>query len=645
MSSYVHTARGAFASQKPDMKALVDAVDVVTAESPAPAVAYLAPSPPTAVAPSASVTATAGPFRKRKHGDPLAAALDASSGSTNSYAGHLSSVPSPFHLGNGMPAYPVLPPMNAAMNAPVAVTSAASSAGGKAKKPRTAKSAKTTGAKATAAGRAPDAAVVNPARQKRLEQNRLAAIESRRRKKVVLEELQRSVAFYTKANATLKSQNEDLEGRILWAKCKAYQMEQEKQKQANGENLEAGDDENKSGPEGNAKLESHTTAETGASSEIIVSEKVAKSTEVLDPAASSKPPVLVRVPAQLPFKPAANTVPASHVSRPVKTAAFSKVPMAKDGTEVELTEEQQAHFAATQALYKSMGFPPGAARAAAFTFCLTGRSGCSAFGGSDDPEAARKMKPTASLNKQVAAVIESKKVKSDTPSQSVRPVPAPVSVPALPAIPAIAAASTTEKKTEEVAATASCASTPVMRGVPMQTKDSNKNEDDGEVDTKEKETDEDADASNSYIEALNKFAMQQAVAANAAAAAASAAIQAAKFHSELMKKKHQHGGKKSTIHDYPALVSSPDKSPSPSASTANEESRNSQSTSSPTPSSPSQTPQGMHSMQCFSFPFQGFGTGTQMPFPQMPNNMIAFSAGSPWRFPSMGGYGSEEKKE
>lgn len=47
-------------------------------------------------------------------------------------------------------------------------------------------------------------------RKIRLEQNRKAAKESRRRKKVMIEELQRSVIFFSRANGTLKQQNEDL---------------------------------------------------------------------------------------------------------------------------------------------------------------------------------------------------------------------------------------------------------------------------------------------------------------------------------------------------------------------------------------------------------------------------------------------------
>jgi hypothetical protein len=50
----------------------------------------------------------------------------------------------------------------------------------------------------------------------RLDQNRKAARESRKRKKVMIEELQRSLVFFSKANAALKQKNDDLE-RLLVA--------------------------------------------------------------------------------------------------------------------------------------------------------------------------------------------------------------------------------------------------------------------------------------------------------------------------------------------------------------------------------------------------------------------------------------------
>jgi hypothetical protein len=52
-------------------------------------------------------------------------------------------------------------------------------------------------------------------RAMRLEQNRKAARESRKRKKVLVEELQRSVIFFSRANGTLRSQNEEMEQMLL----------------------------------------------------------------------------------------------------------------------------------------------------------------------------------------------------------------------------------------------------------------------------------------------------------------------------------------------------------------------------------------------------------------------------------------------
>ena len=57
-------------------------------------------------------------------------------------------------------------------------------------------------------------------RHARLESNRKAARESRRRKKVLVEELQRSVIFFTKANANLKAKNEQLERLLSEARAR-----------------------------------------------------------------------------------------------------------------------------------------------------------------------------------------------------------------------------------------------------------------------------------------------------------------------------------------------------------------------------------------------------------------------------------------
>eukprot|EP00573_Skeletonema_grethae_P002778 CAMPEP_0201687658 /NCGR_PEP_ID=MMETSP0578-20130828/1616_1 /ASSEMBLY_ACC=CAM_ASM_000663 /TAXON_ID=267565 /ORGANISM="Skeletonema grethea, Strain CCMP 1804" /LENGTH=378 /DNA_ID=CAMNT_0048171829 /DNA_START=98 /DNA_END=1234 /DNA_ORIENTATION=+ len=55
--------------------------------------------------------------------------------------------------------------------------------------------------------------------QARLEANRKAARESRRRKKVLVEELQRSVIFFSRANGQLKQKNEELERMFIQAQA------------------------------------------------------------------------------------------------------------------------------------------------------------------------------------------------------------------------------------------------------------------------------------------------------------------------------------------------------------------------------------------------------------------------------------------
>jgi hypothetical protein len=59
------------------------------------------------------------------------------------------------------------------------------------------------------------------AREVRLDQNRKAARDSRRRKKVMIEELQRSVIFFSRANGTLKQQNDELSRLLMQAQNQA----------------------------------------------------------------------------------------------------------------------------------------------------------------------------------------------------------------------------------------------------------------------------------------------------------------------------------------------------------------------------------------------------------------------------------------
>mmetsp|Transcript_12811 Transcript_12811/g.20623 ORF Transcript_12811/g.20623 Transcript_12811/m.20623 type:complete len:297 (+) Transcript_12811:232-1122(+) len=63
------------------------------------------------------------------------------------------------------------------------------------------------------------------AREIRLEQNRKAARESRRRKKVMIEELQRSVIFFSRANGTLKQQNDELTRLLMQAQAHVAAIE------------------------------------------------------------------------------------------------------------------------------------------------------------------------------------------------------------------------------------------------------------------------------------------------------------------------------------------------------------------------------------------------------------------------------------
>ncbi len=66
---------------------------------------------------------------------------------------------------------------------------------------------------------------ISKAREVRLEQNRKAARESRRRKKVMIEELQRSVVFFSRANNTLKHQNDDLSRLVMQAQAQVAAIE------------------------------------------------------------------------------------------------------------------------------------------------------------------------------------------------------------------------------------------------------------------------------------------------------------------------------------------------------------------------------------------------------------------------------------
>lgn len=168
-------------------------------------------------------------------------------------------------------------------------------------------------------------------RSKRLEQNRQAAVESRRRKKHMVEELQRSVQYYSRANATLKSQNAELERQLLVAKQRTMVREKPKS----------------------------TDTGTGINTASAKVSTVHPQEKHVSPPKESMPEAETSEQSTI-----------HHVSRP-----YSALIGAASRSDTE-RQAQQAQYAATQALYKSMGYPAGAARVAASTFSqLVGQTG------------------------------------------------------------------------------------------------------------------------------------------------------------------------------------------------------------------------------------------------------------------------------
>lgn len=219
---------------------------------------------------------------------------------------------------------------------------------------------------------------------------------------VQVDELKRSVHFYTKANTNLKAQNADLERQLLMAK--------------------------------QAILFKKETADTKAAS------------------AKAAAPVV------------SNTLPTMDMSAVAAASIFGN----KSKEDIE-REAMQAQFAATQALYASMGYPSAAARAAASTF--------------------------SSVSTQAA------------------PVPPPeVKEPTKTTTPSTALQNNPFVNLYCMSNNAS-----LMKSMGTSLPDSTSN----------------SCIDMDRIEDLNQFAMQQAAAANAAAAAATAAIKAANFHRQM----------------------------------------------------------------------------------------------------------------
>jgi hypothetical protein len=98
----------------------------------------------------------------------------------------------------------------------------------------------------------------------RLEQNRKAARESRKRKKVMIEELQRSVIFFSRANGALKQQNDDLTRLLMQAQTHIGSMDEGSQEgQANASvSAESGEEQKAAALEQTQAVAGHAAAQT-----------------------------------------------------------------------------------------------------------------------------------------------------------------------------------------------------------------------------------------------------------------------------------------------------------------------------------------------------------------------------------------------
>uniref|UniRef100_A0A7S4MTJ2 BZIP domain-containing protein n=1 Tax=Odontella aurita TaxID=265563 RepID=A0A7S4MTJ2_9STRA len=209
---------------------------------------------------------------------------------------------------------------------------------------------------------------MSKAREIRLEQNRKAARESRRRKKVMIEELQRSVIFFSRANGTLKQQNDELQRLLVQAQSQVQAIEQ------NGATVSA---QPKEGESGTTPAEGQAPAPGADAAPAPAAPAPAPSTEGGDPAVAQQAVAAAQAAQQAQAQAAA--------------AQFQFQNMA---------QAQAAQAAATQAIYESQGFPPAAARAAAQT--LVGGQGGAAPGQAPAPADGSATAPAPGIDSQTA---------------------------------------------------------------------------------------------------------------------------------------------------------------------------------------------------------------------------------------------------
>jgi len=220
---------------------------------------------------------------------------------------------------------------------------------------------------------------MSKAREIRLEQNRKAARESRRRKKIMIEELQRSVIFFSRANGTLKQRNDELERLLLQAKGQVQAFEDGKHQAAAAaegvdetavgdgskpETKEAeanGEDKSPSSEPGDKQEQPEHAPDTTGHNNLVRPEDNGL---VVQPQSTMPPmPQLKHQQIQLQRTQCEEAKQAQTVSQQAQAQQAVACAQAQ-----QQAQAHAARAAATQAMFESHGFPPIAARAAAQTF-------------------------------------------------------------------------------------------------------------------------------------------------------------------------------------------------------------------------------------------------------------------------------------
>lgn len=203
---------------------------------------------------------------------------------------------------------------------------------------------------------------MSKAREIRLEQNRKAARESRRRKKVMIEELQRSVIFFSRANGTLKQQNDELSRLLMQAQAQIAAAEsgqqaaqgQEAHQQASGN--EASQDQTappQAAPAAAQQQMQYQNMAQQAQAQAVATQAMYES-QGFPPAAARAAAQTINASTPAPATAAAQT--------PGAGANPSLPPMQPGATMQAMANFQQAAAAAMQA---AMGMNPASAAAAA----------------------------------------------------------------------------------------------------------------------------------------------------------------------------------------------------------------------------------------------------------------------------------------